>query len=655
MTPDSHRRQIVFFLAAVLLPCSVLVVLSLRMMSQERELAEKRLADERRRVVEETRQNLLARLERIKFEEASAFATRQENARFSRHEKPPVVLVAPLEEGRPVLPWELNTSGKDSQRFLETAEFAEQIRRGEAEEFGSRKHEAAARIYRAALASARHPVQSAYARLLLARVQAKSGERRRAEELYRKILALGSDVIDEQGVPLALYAAAGFLDAESSHQAILKRIHDQNKNLAECPPPVTYLLQDLLQRLADSAPADIADAAKDELQIVTAHIQYVEQALALQRDFPSLGLGKALNSTPGSAEPVWVPYGEEPWLVSVSPPVGRSPALLVAVRARDVLAPLAMAKAGQDQGLGGVQILTAGGPGGEPLGPNFPGMKTAFSAGAGERLAGQRSLQRSFYLVTLVLVLSVTLFAAYLLWRDVRREVGLAEMRSQFVSSVTHELKTPLTAIRMFAETLGMGRGTDAQTQSEYLETIVSETERLTRLLNNVLDFSKIEQGTKIYRLEPVCLMEVVHAAARAMQYPLAQQGFHLRVEMEDGIPAVRADADAIEQAILNLLANAMKYSGDAREIELKLRRKERQAIIQVSDRGVGIPPGEQSRIFEKFYRVPSAENQRVPGTGLGLTLVEHIATAHGGHVEVESEPGKGSTFSVHLPLEGTA
>ena len=128
-----------------------------------------------------------------------------------------------------------------------------------------------------------------------------------------------------------------------------------------------------------------------------------------------------------------------------------------------------------------------------------------------------------------------------------------------------------------------------------------------------------------------------------------------MRVEIESGLPAVQVDADAIEQAILNLLTNAMKYSGESREIDLRLRRQDGRAVIEVLDKGVGIPRKEQARIFEKFYRAPTPENLRVPGTGLGLTLVEHIARAHGGHVEVQSEPGKGSAFSIHLPLEGAA
>jgi signal transduction histidine kinase len=224
-------------------------------------------------------------------------------------------------------------------------------------------------------------------------------------------------------------------------------------------------------------------------------------------------------------------------------------------------------------------------------------------------------------------------------------------MRSQFVSSVSHELKTPLTAIRMFAETLQMRAGADPKIQAEYLETIVNETERLTRLLNNVLDFSRIERGQKSYHMEPALLADVVHSAARTMRFPLTEQGFNFRVDVCGGLPPIRLDRDAIEQAILNLLSNAMKYSGQSRDIDLRLCAQNGSVLIQVEDRGIGIPADERERIFERFYRVPTAENRAISGTGLGLALVVHIAQAHGGRVEVESNPGAGSTFSVRLPL----
>jgi signal transduction histidine kinase len=136
------------------------------------------------------------------------------------------------------------------------------------------------------------------------------------------------------------------------------------------------------------------------------------------------------------------------------------------------------------------------------------------------------------------------------------------------------------------------------------------------------------------------------------MQYPLTQEGFVLNVAIDEHLPAVMADADALQQAILNLLANAMKYSGDAREIDLCLTHLEKEAAIRVVDRGIGIAAEDQPRIFEKFYRVRSAHSDRIAGTGLGLTLVTHIVKAHGGRLQVVSELGAGSTFSIYLPLK---
>jgi signal transduction histidine kinase len=203
----------------------------------------------------------------------------------------------------------------------------------------------------------------------------------------------------------------------------------------------------------------------------------------------------------------------------------------------------------------------------------------------------------------------------------------------------------------MFAELLQMRETNDKQ-QSGFLDTIVSESERLTRLMNNVLDFSRMEQNQRNYRLQSASLCEILQAAARTLQYQLAQQGFVLELNVSGDIPPMDVDRDAIQQAVLNLLANAMKYSSDRREIGLRLFEEDGFARIQVSDRGIGIPEQELSRIFEKFYRVPTPENQEISGTGLGLALVAHIVEAHGGRIEVQSRIGEGSTFSICLPLK---
>jgi signal transduction histidine kinase len=237
-----------------------------------------------------------------------------------------------------------------------------------------------------------------------------------------------------------------------------------------------------------------------------------------------------------------------------------------------------------------------------------------------------------------------------LLWRDLRREAELADMRAQFVASVSHELRTPLTSIRMFTETLKLDPDLDEETRQEYLDTMLRETERLSRLLENVLDFSRIERGTKTYARRRIPLAPVVARAARTFEQLMARKGFTLRTDVDAAAPLVDADPDAIEQALINLLGNAMKYSGGSREIELALKRSGAAVEISVTDHGLGIEPAEQSRIFERFYRAPVEENRNIQGAGLGLPLVAHIAAAHQGEVRVESSPGRGSTFTLRLP-----
>jgi signal transduction histidine kinase len=327
-----------------------------------------------------------------------------------------------------------------------------------------------------------------------------------------------------------------------------------------------------------------------------------------------------------------------------------SKSVVIAVRADDVRRSVE-----DDRRARGVEEsfdFTLDGSRGEPLGENLPGLRADVLSKGTSGPAGPTEPQR-FYALSLALIVALTSLGGYLLSRDTRRESRIAELRSQFVSSVSHELKTPLTAIRIFAETLQIkGLATNPQRHAEYLETIVNETERLTRLLNNVLDFSRIERGQKSYHIQNGSLADAVQAAARAMRFPLTEQGFDFQMELADGLPSMPIDADAIEQAVLNLLSNAMKYSGNSRHIALRLSRENGSARIDVTDRGVGIAPEEQKRIFDKFYRVPTPANRAISGTGLGLALVAHIAEAHNGRVEVESKPGEGSTFSIWLPIE---
>ena len=230
-------------------------------------------------------------------------------------------------------------------------------------------------------------------------------------------------------------------------------------------------------------------------------------------------------------------------------------------------------------------------------------------------------------------------------------ELELAELKSTLVSNVSHELRTPLALIRLFSETLEMGRAPNPEKAKEFLRIINKESERLTHLIDNVLDLNRIEQGRKTYSMRPIDLAEVVRETLDAYQFQLQQQGFSVESRIADNVPPISADPDALTQALLNLIDNAIKYSSERKSLSVELERRDGEAFISVQDQGVGIPEREQDKIFDMFYRVERGLVHSVKGSGLGLSLVKHIVEAHGGRILVTSHPGEGSRFSIVLPL----
>jgi len=239
----------------------------------------------------------------------------------------------------------------------------------------------------------------------------------------------------------------------------------------------------------------------------------------------------------------------------------------------------------------------------------------------------------------------------FLIYSNVRREIHLSRLKSDFVANVSHELKTPLALIRLFAETLELGRVPSEEKAREYYRLINKESQRLTQLINNILDFSRIEAGRKEYRFAPTDIGRIVSDVVDAYRFQIEQNGFELEVDVAEDLPEVAADKEALGQALLNLVNNAIKYSRDGKYLRLQVSRRGDEVLISVSDRGIGIAKGEQKKIFDKFYRAEDSLVHETKGSGLGLPLVRHIMEAHGGSVEVESAPGKGSNFTLVLPV----
>ncbi|MFN2386232.1 MAG: sensor histidine kinase [Thermoanaerobaculia bacterium] len=261
---------------------------------------------------------------------------------------------------------------------------------------------------------------------------------------------------------------------------------------------------------------------------------------------------------------------------------------------------------------------------------------------------------RNLYVVLTGLLIAVLLLGAFFIARTVHHEMEVIRIKSDFVSLVSHEFKTPIASMRALMDRLQAGHVSDPQRRQRYYDIISGELQRVTRLVNNVLDFSRMEEGRKEYSREETDLPQLVRDLLSTFEAGASAKGFTIETDIRSDLAKVRVDRDAISQALLNLLDNAVKYSQGEKWIRVAVERNSHALRISVADRGSGIPPDEVAAIFSKFYRGRDTRSRPVPGLGLGLSLVEHVMAGHGGRVTVESPPGSGSVFTLSIPLPET-
>lgn len=247
----------------------------------------------------------------------------------------------------------------------------------------------------------------------------------------------------------------------------------------------------------------------------------------------------------------------------------------------------------------------------------------------------------------------ILLLGAWLIFRNVARQIELSRLKSDFVSSVSHEIRTPLALITMYIETLEMGRVKSAEKIKEYYNIILNETTRLSGIVNRILSFSQIESNKRKYYFSESDLNEIVEHAAASFRYSLENKGFTFTIEYYKDLPLVNADREAVADAFVNLVDNAIKYSTDKKDIKVRTGISEKYVFLEVEDHGIGISEKNQKYIFDKFYRVSETNlANRVKGSGLGLAIVKHILDAHQGKIQVRSMPGSGSVFRLSFPFK---
>ena len=261
------------------------------------------------------------------------------------------------------------------------------------------------------------------------------------------------------------------------------------------------------------------------------------------------------------------------------------------------------------------------------------------------------SLAWTLGVLVLLLVAAIGI-GGWLIVTDLRRQLALARQKTDFVSNVSHELKTPLTSIRMFSEILSEGRVKDPARQQTYLGIIAAETARLTRLINNVLDFARMERGEKKYHWQRLELNELAERTLSSYRPQLESAGFLVEYRPAEEPLWVRGESDALAQVLVNLISNAEKYSDAKKEILLRTEARPRKVLLHVEDRGAGVPIGSEEKIFEQFYRAHDSLSSGVQGSGLGLTLARQIVRTHGGDITYAPREGGGSRFTVELPRE---
>jgi signal transduction histidine kinase len=696
-----RKRILLLFLFGIVLPCLLLGYLAFRGVQNDRALLEKNRMEEHRRIAGQVIEKVDEHLA-VAEQAFQKFHGQQNPDALSRM----TLQLEGLKTSHPLIDKVFAIKNDQSIRFIGAyflyrahvdtdlsamanldPSVERLIRLGEQSEFQKKDFGGALNAYRKALKNAFDPKIQGDLLNKIARVQKKSQLFQDAIQTYETIADEHGQILIMRGIPLGLIArmeigtlyvelkdrakaledfkelysdlisGEWILDKES-YNFYSTRIRD---SISEILPQVSSPEQRQSQRETFQALVDEENARREE----------TEKLLLFQEKAPSDRNLRAYRSQASSprkkrfaleigTETCWVclpenePTENEIWGFLVDEDY----------LAKDLLPRIMQATVSSEginwtiRGKDGKTILasTAAPAGSQTIesdfAGNFPDWTLEFFQADPRILDAFMTSRRGIYFYMFILIAGILVFGLILTIRSLTREIELSRMKSDFVSTVSHEFKSPLTSIRQIAEMLHAGRVPSEERRKKYYDVLLEQSERLSLLTENVLSFAKMEEGKREFVFARVDLDTLLRDIVSATQDRLGNEGIKIETDIEKSLPPIRADGAAVTQAFNNLIDNAVKYSGNSEKIIVRAVLDERGVMVQVIDFGIGIQKEEREKIFDRFYRGGDELTRTVKGSGLGLTLVKQIVEAHRGSVQVESEPDKGSVFTVRLPLD---
>lgn len=697
----SQKRIILIFFLTILIPSIFLGIFGIRAIKNERFRVAKQLENEYRRAAE----YLISQVKNSFRELGSGLQNLANSLSVTGRDFPGIknVLVDHLaenplmefvfiayEDGKPFFPqFQPVSKVKMSSLPQFTGSQLARLKRAEGYEFEQKRYELAISLYRELFNQTKNHDLKAQMLASMARAQVKKQEYGKAIENYQAIIDDYRFSSSSSGLPLAVLSGLQMLtcyrklgdskNALKTGLTLYRDICDTTWNLTEAQFKTYCSLTDeaIAEIVADSQ-KELAgtDFSRELDQLKVLYEERIGQWRAMkeieQEIIPDLK-SRLVRSSDVASPPYFYAkvIGETPYLISfvVLPmPEGAGYSGIVGAKTdQEYLTDNVLHRLIENMDFSEKTHIVISSLDGRPLSgekdpnggqatfaaffdDNFPPWKLEFFRGSPSGFPGM-DLRKSFYFWTIVVLLVVLIFGSALIVRTVSHEMGVLKLKSDFVSSVSHEFKTPLTSMRTLIERIQSGKVKEKSKMDQYISVIAQDTDKLTRLVGNILDFSKMEEGKREYDFAETDVAQLVSRLIQEFQKDGFSKDFSIRFQVEGDIPELFADQQAFSQALTNLLDNAVKFSPAEKEIYIHLSADKKNVILDVEDKGIGIPPDELDKIFEKFYQGKNALKQTVKGAGLGLTLVKHTVEAHGGKVSVKSRIGEGSTFSLIFPI----